>query len=294
MSSDASTALLTALLDGLTLVQGQIDKVARAQDRIELAHEDIMARLDTIDVGQAGVTELVPILETILARSIEDRDLNRHGFERTAEVAAFAYSAAIGNPAPLPDDTADDPLLERYTIAQPADHASTERALAEWRNTAAATGIEDLIALLICQYQPSPTDTVETRVLRYRLAAVTRSEIEGRGVTPPALPASTVARDRSVNAGELRSTELARLWRAGESVALFAEPELAGALDLFAEAERRVGRVNEERMSVELATLHGDIGDRLERGDRPSIADARSLQGSERAYSPTDSARRDR
>ena len=43
----------------------------------------------------------------------------------------------------------------------------------------------------------------------------------------------------------IRSQELAAIWRAGESTALFADPELAGAFDLFALASRRAGPVSE-------------------------------------------------
>ena len=276
MSSDASGAALAAILDALTLVQRQIDSVDRSNRRIEAAQKDILSRLDTIDAGQAGVTDLVPVLEMILARSIEDRDLTHAQFVTTATVAAFAHAAARGIPTPLPVDVADDPLLERFALAQPADMIANDRALVEWRKAAGSVGTAELHALLAQQTRPSPTDISETRVLRYQLAAITRREIESRGGPLPAAAATTVVQDQSANARRARSEALARLWRAGESAALFAEPELAGALDLFAAAERSAGTISEEKLAAELATLHGDLAERLEAGEHPSPADARS------------------
>lgn len=283
MSSDASTALLMALLDGLTLVQGQLDKVAQSQDRIEAAHKDIMTRLDTIDAGQAAVTDLVPILETILARSIEDRTITHDQLATVATVAGFAHEAAKGNPAPLPVDVVDDPLLERFAIDRRADRISNDRALAEWRTAASNAGTAELVELLIRQYQPSPTDSAETRVLRYQLAAITRAEIKGRKVAMPPVPTTTRTEDHTTIACETRSQDLARLWRAGESTGLFADPELAGALDLFAEAEWRSGPISEEQLSAELAQLHRSIAARLSAGERPSIGDHRPTRAGERA-----------
>jgi len=275
MSADATTAALAAVLDALTLVQGQLDTVARSNARIEDTQKDILARLDTIDAGQAAVTDLVPVLETILGRSIEDRDLTRAQFATVAEIAAFAHAAASGHVAPLPVEVADDSQLERFALTQPADRTSQARALVDWRKAAEAASAAELLALLGKQYQPSPTDTPETRVLRYKLAAITREELQGRGVIPPAPPASTIAEHRSVSAKDTRSDDLARLWRAGESAALFAEAELAGALDLFADAERSGGG-DEDRLSIDLANLHRELGDRLAAGERPSLGDARA------------------
>lgn len=272
MSADATSAALAAVLDALTLVQGQLDTVTSANARVEHTQKEILARLDTIDAGQAAVTDLVPVLETILGRSIEDRDLTRGQFATVAEIAAFAHAAASGHVAPLPIEVADDSLLERFSLSQPADTTSQVRALVEWRKSAQAAASTELVALLAKQYQPSPTDAPDTRVLRYKLAAITREELQGRGVIPPAPPASTIAEFRSLSAKDTRSDDLARLWRAGESAALFAEAELAGALDLFAEAERS-GAGDEERLSAELAALHRSLGDRLANGERPSAGD---------------------
>jgi hypothetical protein len=189
-----------------------------------------------------------------------------------AEIAAFAHAAASGHVAPLPGDVSDDTLLERFAFTQPADTTSQVRALVEWRKAAEAASSAELVALLAKQYQPSPTDTSESRVLRYKLAAITREQLQGRGVIPPAPPPVTLAEDRTTSAKKARSDDLACLWRAGESAALFAEPELAGALDVFTEAERGGGG-DEDRLSVELATLHRSLGDRLASGERPSIVD---------------------
>lgn len=276
MNTDATGAVLAAVLDALTLVQGQLDTVVRGNARIEASQKDILTRLDTIDAGQAAVTDLVPVLEMILARSIEDRELTRAQLSTVAAVAGFAHAAASGNPTPLPVDIADDALLERFTLLQPADRQSNARALVEWQKAASSTGSSELLALLARQYQPSPTDTPETRVLRYRLAAISRAEIEGRGATLPEPPASTIARDRSALAVHARSAELAAVWRAGESAALFADPELAGPLDLFARAEQGGEGVAEDQLAVALAGLHRALGDRLAAGERPSSADGRS------------------
>ena len=282
MSADATRTALAAVLDALTLVQGQLDTVARGNARIEATQKDILTRLDTIDAGQAAVTDLVPVLETILARSIDDRELMRSQFTTIATIAGFTYAAAQGGAAALPVDVADDPLLERFALTQPADRTADDRALVDWRKAAGGATSDELIGLLAAQYQPSPTDTSETRVLRYRLAAVSRAELEGRGVTPPALPQTTIAQGRSVPARNARSMHLAQLWRGGESAALFAEPELAGSLDLFADAERRGGGVAEDRLAIDLAELHGALGDRIAAGERPSLVTDRSDHADER------------
>lgn len=271
MSGEGGNVALAAILDALTLVQGQLDAVAKSNARIEATQTDIMARLDTIDAGQAAVTDLVPVLETILARSIEDRDLVRTQFETVATIAGFAHAAAVGNAAPLPVAVADDPLLEAFALTQPADRAGTQRALVDWRGAIAKINDEELVAMLNRQYQASSTDSPETRVLRYRLAAITRAEIESRGGVPPPAPRTTIAADRSDRARTERSSEIAQLWRAGESTALYGEPELAGPLDLFVEAERRNAGRPEAPVAAELAVLHAALGAEIQRGNRPSL-----------------------
>ena len=270
MSQDATAIGLAAAIDALALVQGQLDRLERSNARIEAAQREIIGRLDTIDAGQAAVTDLLPVLETILARAIEDREATRAGFSRVAQIAAFAHAAALGNAAPLPVETLDDPLLEPYVLTQAPDRASMAKPLVEWRRVASGATSAELVTILAFQYRPSPTDTAETRVLRYQLAAITRAELEGRGVHLPALPASTRALDRSPEAIRSRSAELARLWRAGASLSLYAEPELAGALDLFEAAERDGKKVSEEQLSDDLAVLHGALGDRVALGERPT------------------------
>ncbi len=275
MTKDTTDAALAAMLDALTLIQEQLDGVAQGNARIETTQADILARLDTIEAGQAAVTDLVPVLETILARSIEDRELTRTQLSVVAGVAGFAHAAASGSAAPLPVDVADDPLLERFALAQPASLVSQERALADWRKAASSVSDEELIAILSTQYTASLSDTASTRVLRFRLAAISRAEIEGRGLVPPKPPVTTVAENDRADNRDSKSLGLATLWRAGESAALFAEPELAGALDIFINAERRDGINGEERLSSDLAELHRALGDRLASGERPSAqADA--------------------
>jgi len=274
MSTGSSGVALASILDALTLVQGHLVALTEASHRIEATQRAVLTRLDTIDAGQAAVTDLLPILEMILARSIEDRDLTQANFSTIATAVGFAHAAASGNPAPLPTNVAGDPLLERFVLAQPADMASVGRALVDWRRVAAAASTAELVSILKRQYQPSPTDTLETRILRYQLAAITREQIKGRGAVPPAAPETTFATDWSPEAQHVRSEGLARLWRAGEGTALYADPELAGALDLFVAAARREERIAEGQLQADLAALHGAIGDRLEGGERPSMADA--------------------
>lgn len=379
MSTEGNAVVLAALFDGVSLLQGQIAALAQSNSRIEETQRVILDRIDTIDAGQVAVADILPILETILGRviddrqrtdagyesvvkvmadladghreaheeittivtvleaigtsagadraaieaaigplasgvekllelpiantqadsdepprlgpalaqilanQVEDRKMSRAGFKKVSSLAAFSYAAASGHRGSLPVDVEDDPLLEMYLLAQPADLLSSERAVVHWRDAATAAGTTELIAILKKQYQPSPTDTRETRVLRYRLAAITRATITGRGATPPAPPATIIPADRSAAACVIRSQELAQLWRAGESAALYAEPELAGALDLFALAERRAGPTPEDRASPELVALHRELAIRVESGNRPSLADVRPARANDRA-----------
>jgi len=396
MSTEGSTVALAALLDGISLLQGQIAALTQSNSRIEDSHRAILERLDTIDAGQAAVTDILPVLEAILGRVIdnqertdagyesvvkvlgalsdgqqqareeiatvvpvleaiaedakagrsvaaegfnqlvpmvdaigtnvsadgaaikdalpplalsveklfeltvangegrrgevpqlapavaqilanqdEDRELTRAGFKKVSTIAAFGYAAASGHGGPLPVDIEDDPLLERFIIAQPANLASEERALTDWQATVPTEGTAELTAILNEQYTPSATDTPETRVLRYRMAAITRAAIEGRGAAAPKPPTTTRPVDRSAAACMLRSQELAKIWRAGESTALYADPELAGAVDLFVLATRRAGPLPEGQTTPELAALHGELATLIETGNRPTLADAR-------------------
>lgn len=283
MSTDQVSVALAGVLDALTLMQEQLDALTESGQRIEATHREIVHRLDTIDAGQAAVTDLTPILEMILGRSIDDREIMKAQLGTIAAAIGFAHAAATGNRAPLPVAVASDPLLERFILTQPADLASKERALTDWRNAASSITTVELISLLNHQQQPSPTDTLESRVLRYRLAALTRAEIKGRGVAPPAPPDTTVAVDRTVSACMIRSHELAGLWRAGESAALYSEPELAGAIDIFDDAERRLGSAAGENFPPELVSLHSDLATRIEAGDRPGFGDSRPASSNERA-----------
>lgn len=283
MNTDQINVALAGVLDALTLVQEQLDALTESSQRIEATHREIAHRLDTIDAGQAAMTNLTPILEMILGRSIDDREIMKAQLGTIAAAIGFAHAAANGNGAPLPVAVASDPLLERFILTQPADLASKERALTDWRNAASTTTTAELISFLNHQQQPSPTDTPESRVLRYRLAAITRAEIKGRGAAPPGLPETTVAVDRTASACMIRSHQLAGLWRAGESAALYSEPELAGAIDLFDDAERRLGSAAGVDFPPELVSLHSDLATRIEAGDRPSIGDSGPAYSNERA-----------
>ena len=283
MSTDQVSVALAGVLDALTLMQEQLDALTESGQRIEATHREIVHRLDTIDAGQAAVTDLTPILEMILRRSIDDREIMKTQLGTIATAIGFAHAAANGNRAPLPVAVASDPLLERFILTQPADLASEERALTDWRNAASSITTVELISLLNHQQQPSPTDTPESRVLRYRLAAITRAEIKGRGGEPPGPPSTAVAVDRTASACMIRSHQLAELWRAGESAALYGEPELARAVDIFDDAERRLGSAAGVDFPPELVSLHSDLATRIEAGDRPSIGDIGPVYSDERA-----------
>jgi hypothetical protein len=286
VTTNSTAVALGAILDSLTLVQAQLDALTDAGHRIEATHEAILSRLESIDAGQAAVTDLTPILESLLGRSIEDRERLKAQLSTVAMAIGFAHAAAVGKRAPLPVDVEDDPMLERFIIAQPADFASHERALSDWHATAVSESTAELTSVLADQYTPSPTDTPQTRVLRYRMAAITRATIEGRGTAAPEPPTTTRTEDRSAAACMTRSRDLAKIWRAGESTRLYAEPELAGALDLFVLASRRAGPIHEGQTTPELAALHGELAVLIETGNRPSLVDAQSPRSTARAIIP--------
>ncbi len=283
MSTDAQTTLLTAILDSLTSVQGQLARIERRGEEVDRQLSELHGKLEQIDLAQAGGTDIVPTLETMLARMIDDRQFATSSFVTLANLGAFTHAAASGKRASLPTEIVDAPLLERFMLTQPADLDTPDQALGEWRRVVASASTAELTELLANQYQPSPTDTPETRVLRYRLAAITRSTLEDRGAALPALPEGTIAQDRSAAAREARSAGLADLWRAGASTALFGEPELAGAVALFANAERRAESIDEAQLAVELATLHRRLGQRIEAGERPAAGEGRSAHTGDRS-----------
>lgn len=282
MSTDSTGAALASILETLASMQEQLDLVVESGQRIEATHQEILARLDKSGAGQATTADVAPILKTILGRSIDDREITRKQLATIATAVGFAHSAANGLRAPLPVAIATDPLLERFLLNQPPDMTSAERSMTDWRRTASAASTGDLIALLNRQLEPSPTDTPETRILRYRLAALTRAKIRGRGTALPRQPAVTVAADRTASACMIRSSELAQIWRGGETAALYADPELAGTIDLFVEAERQMGATNSEDTPDVLVTLHQEIATRLESGERPRVGD-RPAPSNERA-----------
>lgn len=271
MSGDKDGATLAAILDALTLVQDQLEEIGERGKRLEAGQAEILGRLDTIDAAQAGVVDLQPTLEHILAELAAGRQTVMGGLAKVAAVAGFAHAAARGSEAPLPAEVLDDPLLELFVLSQPADRRSTSRALVDWRRVAHERETTELTDILRRQYRPSPTDTAATRRLRYQLAAITREELEGRGATPPPPPEGTTASDRSAAAQESRSAALISAWRIGENAALYADPELAGAMDIVAEARRQGADLSAAELATALAGLHRTIADRLAVGDRPEL-----------------------
>lgn len=282
MTTDVQTALLTAMLESLSHIEVRLERIEQRGDQAERALVALHDRLDHIDAAQAGGTDIVPNLEILLARMIDDRRFAQTSFATLADLGAFTNAAIAGRPAPLPAEVAADPLFERFLLAQPADYDSQVRALVEWRQAVRDASTAELVPLLVKQYIPSPTDTAETRLLRYQLAAITRAELKGRGALLPKPPPSTVASDRSALARQARSQELSRLWRGGATTELFAEAELAGAVDLFVEAERQSGTISEEQLSSNLARLHGQIANDIEGGKRPSPGGGMHFERAER------------
>ena len=280
MSDVEQGPALAAILDALTMIQEQLEEMAARSIRLEAKYADMVGRLDTIDAALAGATNAKPMLDEVLQEVSGARASMRDGLSRVAEVAAWAHAAAMGNRAALPTDILDDPLLERFAIDQPADRMPDTRALVDWRRASSAMETPARTEILAAQYAPSPTDDPHSRVLRYQLAAITREELLRRGATPSAAPATTRASDRSATAQRARSAELLRTWRAGEGGALYAEPELSGALDIVAAAKREGASLSEAELFGGLAALHRTIERRLEAGERPALAtDQRRLNG---------------
>ncbi len=303
-------AIHEGLAEMAPLLEAILNTSARGHEGIEALRQDLRDRPAAGDAGVGATANVVDALDAISTRQQEDgkasregfadilslasqlvegahadRKQNRETFKQIGETAAFAHSAALGHREPLPVSVGDYAVLERFIIAQPADLTSNERALVDWRNVAKDEGTAELVDILKSQYQPSPTDTPETRVLRFRLAAITRATIKGRGAELPAAPTSTRAVDRSAVACMIRSSELAQLWRAGESTELYAEPELAGALDLFILAERRVGPIPEAHHSPELVALHRDLATKIETGNRSTLGGTRPPRAADRVIS---------
>lgn len=354
MSSDASTVVVAALMDAVSLLRGEVAALARSNARIEESQQQLHHRIDVIDTGIGPLSDLLPYQEAILAKTVDghadthewlkalapvlhnlidrsdadrvttsslqqdvirtqeiadagqkgtadvalgleviasrldvaasaNRNDRRAGVAKTMELIGFTRAAVLGQRGPLPIDVEDDPLMERFILAQPADLTSGERALVDWRKAIAALSAADLITLLKKQQIPSPTDTPESRILRYRLAAITRAKIEERGGVPPAQPITTRATDRSAASGFVRSQELAALWRKGESTELYAEPELAGAIDVFDALDEKIEPSASDADQPELTALHRDIAKRIELGERPTLGESRPTAQPDRA-----------
>ncbi len=291
-------AILSSTVEGdaathrwLRLLAPVLDKIVDQSDHhgaaISALHREVARIHEVSATGQrhtAGIASgLEGIAEQVTAAICESRRKQSADFATTGELISFTRAAVLGQPLPLPVHIEDNPMLERFILAQPADLISTDRALVDWRNTVASASAADLITLLQKQQMPSPTDTPQTRVLRYRLAAITRAKIEERGAVPPARPTTTRATDRSAATCFERSQELADLWRAGESAALYAEPELAGAIDLFDALENRLEAVTGNAVQPELTILHRDLAKRIESGERPEIAEGGHAAGYDHA-----------
>ncbi|KQN90716.1 hypothetical protein ASE90_16545 [Sphingomonas sp. Leaf67] len=228
----------------------------------------------SLENGYQELSSGLELVATRLSAAIEQsRNQQIQAFKATGEMVAFTRAAALGQQAPLPVHVEDNPLFEQYVLFQQPDLASEARALSVWRRIAGEAGTAELTAILSRQQTPSPTDTPESRLLRYRLAAITRAQIEGRGASAPARPHTTRAPDRSAASCFERSQELATLWRAGEISALYADPELAGVIDLFAAAERHIGPSQGDVTPPELVALHRDLAGRIEFGERPNLGE---------------------
>jgi hypothetical protein len=283
-------AILASTVEGsaathkwLGLLAPVMDKIAdqadHSRDAISALHKDVLQTQETAEIGQRRAATIASGLEVIAeqltAAVAESRKQQSADFSTTGELISFTRAAVLGQPTPLPVHLEDNPMLERYILDQPADLTSKDRALVDWRKALAAVSTEDLITLLLKQQTPSPTDTAQTRLLRYRLVAITRAKLEERGVVAPARSATTRATDRSAATGFERSQELAELWRAGESAALYAEPELAGAVDVFDALESKLGLSETDDAPPELKALHRDLAKRIGLGERPKLEEAR-------------------
>lgn len=251
MTTSTNEMVLAAVMEALALMQDQLGAI----------HD----RLDAIDSAQASVTDFEPMLETLLARVIDHQASAQKGMETISRVAAFAHAAASGSPAALPSDLLSDPLLDRFRREMPADRLSPERALARWREEVAKATTPDLAAALIRQYEPSATETVDSVALRYRMAAISREELQRRLVDAPEHSAGPVERNASAAARSKRAQDLATLWRGGPSLRLYGEAELAGVVDVLEQLEATQGI---ERETVE--GMRQKIGEHLASGQRLS------------------------
>ena len=290
-------AILTKTLEGdyathewLKTLAPVLAKIVEQSDgdreSISMLRQDLVRAWEIAGAGQKGTAEVVLGLQVIAGRLDEAASVARKerkaGFTTTAELIGFTRAAALGYREPLPVHVEDNPMLERFILTQPDDLRSKERALVDWRTAATAASTANLITILQRQQTPSPTDTPQTRLLRYRLAAITRAKIEERGAKPPALPTTTRETDRSAATSFERSQELAELWRKGESAELYAEPELAGAIDLFNALENKLEPTTSDAVQPELSTFHREIAKRLELGERPTVDVSGPVAGSDR------------
>lgn len=291
-------AILASIVEGdsathrwLGLLAPVMNKISDQSDHsgeaIGALHQEIARIHEVSDLSQkrtAGIASGLEVIADQLNAVVADsRRKQTADFKTVGELITVTGAAVLGRPVPLPVHLEDNPMLERFILAQPADLTSNERALVDWRKAIAATSAEDLITLLKKQQIPSPTDTPESRLLRYRLAAITRAKIEERGGVPPPRPTTTRATDRSAGSGFLRSQELAALWRKGESTELYAEPELAGAIDVFDALDEKIAPSSSDADLPELTALHRNIAKRIELGERPTLDESHPAAQPDRA-----------
>lgn len=278
---EEAVAARETILQRLTDETGPINASMEASvlPTLELIVHRLTANDASTRDGLASVKQEISGIADIGEKLLKDGKVAREqavmDLKSTGAIIAFTRAAVLGDHAPLPVSVEDHPMLERYILNQRPDLTSNERPLVDWRAAIDRLNATDLIELLKKQQIPSPTDTPETRLLRYRLAAITRSKIEKHGVAPPARPTTTRAIDRSAATGFERSQELADLWRAGESPALYAEPELAGAVDLFDAFETALALSESDPAPRELKELHHDLAKRIGLGERPRLEETR-------------------
>ncbi|WP_052322743.1 hypothetical protein [Novosphingobium sp. MBES04] len=261
MNEEGTRLAVAAILETVMAMQSEMAAMNARQ-------VEILDRLNQIDAGLASTTDLVPMLKIIFARLIEDRERQAEGFERTAELAAFAHAAASGQGEPLPDELADHALLKRFAYLQPAEREPSDPALARWRQEVKRASTEELTKVLKAQYTPSPTEPVDVRVLRFRLAAITRDELKARGAVLPTAHPPAIVRDHSVMSKQARIAELAALWRGGDSLALHGDAELAGAIDYIGRTRARLLAEGNSPELVDdlMAQLHEKIGEEMSGG----------------------------
>ncbi|WP_380784263.1 hypothetical protein [Sphingomonas sp. R86520] len=115
---------LAALLDGISLLQGQLAALSESNARIEGSHRAIIDRLDTIDAGQAAVTGILPVLEAILGRVIDNQGRTDAGYESVVKVLGALSDnqqkarEEIATVVPVLEAIMDDAKAGRSAVAE--------------------------------------------------------------------------------------------------------------------------------------------------------------------------------